>query len=263
MMAEETLYTIGQLAEVAGITPRTIRYYTAEGLLPRPDARGQYALYSEEHLLRLRLIGRLKQAYLPLGEIKARIEHLDGEQIRLLLEEYRDQPAPPASAADYLAEVRALQQAPQTRRQFAEHAEPYGVERPALSLRQPPSQAVPAAQPPAAPIYGFAAPMAVPAHAPRPAEQPQPSLEGPPTEAPQQGGLLRKLIPPRRPPDTGKAARAGDAPLQTATTETEQHWRRVSLAPGVELHPREPVATAPRWPIDRLIALGRSLFARS
>jgi DNA-binding transcriptional MerR regulator len=58
-MAEETLYTISQLAEAAGVTPRTIRYYTAEGLLPRPDARGQYALYSQDHLLRLQLIGRL------------------------------------------------------------------------------------------------------------------------------------------------------------------------------------------------------------
>jgi len=39
-MAEAMFYTIGQLAELAGVTPRTIRYYTAEELLPRPDARG-------------------------------------------------------------------------------------------------------------------------------------------------------------------------------------------------------------------------------
>src|SRR3954470_2417771 len=116
MMAEETLYTIGQLAELAGVTPRTIRYYTAEGLLPRPDARGQYALYGAEHLLRLQLIGQLKENYLPFGEIKARIEHLDTEQIRALLDEQRDSPAPPTSAADYLAQVRAHQQAPQSAR---------------------------------------------------------------------------------------------------------------------------------------------------
>ena len=90
-MAETTLYTISQLAELAGVTPRTIRYYTAEGLLPRPDARGQYALYGEPHLLRLQLIGQLKETYLPLGEIKMRIENLDDAQIRALLDELRMQ----------------------------------------------------------------------------------------------------------------------------------------------------------------------------
>src|SRR5215213_6974944 len=98
-MTEATPYTIGQLAELAGVTPRTIRYYTAEGLLPRPDTRGQYARYGEPHLLRLQLIGQLKETYLPLGEIKARIEHLDDAQIRALLEEHRASLAPPASAA--------------------------------------------------------------------------------------------------------------------------------------------------------------------
>ena len=149
-MAEETLYTIGQLAEIAGVTPRTIRYYTAEGLLPRSDVRGQYARYGEEHLLRLQLIGHLKESYLPLGEIKARIESLDAEQIRALLDEHRDSPAPPTSAADYLAQVRVRQQAPQSARQLAERAESYAAtEKPALSRRSP-----------AAPAYGFAAPIA-------------------------------------------------------------------------------------------------------
>src|SRR4051812_49678630 len=110
-MAEETFYTIGQLAELAGVTPRTIRYYTAEGLLPRPDARGQYALYSEEHLLRLQLIAQLKESYLPLGEIKARIENLDDAQIRALLDDHRESLVPLASAADYLAQVRTRQTA--------------------------------------------------------------------------------------------------------------------------------------------------------
>jgi DNA-binding transcriptional MerR regulator len=240
-MEEETLYTISQLADIAGVTPRTIRYYTAEGLLPRPDARGQYALYGQEHLLRLRLIGRLKQAYLPLGEIKARIAELDIQQIRQLLEEYGDPPAPaaPASAADYLAHLRARQQAPP--RHVAELAEPYGVGSPSLSLR-PPAADAPADVPQATPVYGFAAPIAPPAALPRPAE------------APQQAGLLRKLIPPRRTAEP-KSVDAAPEPA-----EGEQRWRRVTLAPGVELHVREP-ATAPlRERIEQLIALARTLF---
>jgi DNA-binding transcriptional MerR regulator len=241
-MAEETVYTISELADIARVTPRTIRYYTAEGLLPRPDARGQYALYGEEHLLRLRLIGHLKQAYLPLGEIKARIAGLDGQQIRQLLEEHRDPPAPApqASAADYLAHLRARQQAP---RHVAERAEPYGVGSPLLSLR-PPAADVPAEPAPATPVYGFAAPIAVPAPEPRP------------TEAPQQAGLLRKLIPPRRNTDA-KIAHADAAP---ELAEGEQRWRRITLAPGVELHVREPAAAPLRERIDQLIALARTVF---
>src|SRR5438045_3652795 len=33
--------TIAELAARAGVTPRTIRYYVAEGLLPPPGGRGQ------------------------------------------------------------------------------------------------------------------------------------------------------------------------------------------------------------------------------
>jgi DNA-binding transcriptional MerR regulator len=247
-MADETVYTIGELADIAGVTPRTIRYYTAEGLLPRPDARGQYALYGEEHLLRLRLIGHLKQAYLPLGEIKARIADLDSQQIRRLLEEYREPPAPtaPASAADYLAHLHARQQLPQAPRHVAEQAEPYGVSSPSLNLRPPPAPDAPADSAPAAPIYGFAAPIAAPA----------PQLA--PAEPPQQAGLLRKLIPPRRSPDA-KSARADVAP-EPNPAEVEQRWRRIALAPGVELHVREPAAAPLRERIEQLIALARTVL---
>lgn len=67
-------YLIGELAELAGVTPRTIRYYTAEGLLPPPATRGKYASYGPEHLERLRQIAMLKGDYLPLAEIRRRLE---------------------------------------------------------------------------------------------------------------------------------------------------------------------------------------------
>ena len=242
-MAEETLYTIGQLAELASVTPRTIRYYTAEGLLRRPDVRGQYALYGEQHLLRLQLIARLKETYLPLSEIKARIENLDAEEMRALLEEHRESSAP-TSAADYLAQVRAHQQVSQPTRRLAERPESYAAaETPMLSLR-PPAAPAPSAPAPAAPAYGFAAAIATPVAAPERTE------EG--AAAPQQAGLLRRLLPPRR-------ARAdSDAPTEEA--QGDQRWRRVDLAPGVELHIRESAAPALHERIERLIALARSLF---
>ena len=65
---------IAELAERAGVTQRTIRYYVSEGLLPPPAGRGQRRAYNEEHLQQLERIQRLKLAYLPLHEIRRRLE---------------------------------------------------------------------------------------------------------------------------------------------------------------------------------------------
>ncbi|MEO7912282.1 MAG: MerR family transcriptional regulator [Roseiflexaceae bacterium] len=251
-MAEETLYTIGQLAELAGVTPRTIRYYTAEGLLPRPDARGQYALYGEQHLLRLQLIARLKETYLPLSEIKTRIENLDAEQLRILLDEDHESPAPATSATDYLAQVRLRQHVSQSTRHLTERAESYtAADTPTMSLRQPTAPPVPA---PAAPAYGFAAAIAAPI------EAPERIIEEAATVPPQQAGLLRRLLPQRRPSvDPDSARTDADAPKQQSAQE-EQRWRRVELAPGVELHIRDAASPALHERIERLLATARSLF---
>ena len=88
-MAEETTaatrYTIGKLAEAAATTPRTIRYYTTERLLPPPLSEGRVALYTEAHRNRLRLIQRLKNAFLPLDAIRNQIADLTDAQVKSLL----------------------------------------------------------------------------------------------------------------------------------------------------------------------------------
>jgi DNA-binding transcriptional MerR regulator len=65
-------FTLQQLAHLAGVTPRTVRYYIAQGLLPSPGA-GTGARYSDTHLQRLRLIKQLQRAHLPLAEIRAQL----------------------------------------------------------------------------------------------------------------------------------------------------------------------------------------------
>lgn len=85
-MTEESRYPIGKLAEAAGVTPRTIRYYTAEGLLPQPQAEGRYAVYTGAHLQRLQLIQRLKNAFLPLPTIRAQMASLSDADVQALLE---------------------------------------------------------------------------------------------------------------------------------------------------------------------------------
>jgi DNA-binding transcriptional MerR regulator len=67
------------------VTPRTIRYYTAEGLLPPPHTQGRHAVYTDDHFRRLCLIQRLKNAFLPLWEIKAQVRSLTSEEVEMLL----------------------------------------------------------------------------------------------------------------------------------------------------------------------------------
>ena len=84
---EEKSYRVSELAGHAGVSVRTVRYYIKEGLLPSPKLRGRYALYDEEHLDRLRLILRLKDAYLPLKEIRTKLKDLEIDELRELLNE--------------------------------------------------------------------------------------------------------------------------------------------------------------------------------
>ena len=61
---------IGELAELAGVTPRTLRYYEDLGLLGPNERAGQgFRYYSEAELHRLKKIDMLKQLGLSLEEI--------------------------------------------------------------------------------------------------------------------------------------------------------------------------------------------------
>ena len=60
--SSEPSLRIGDVAKLAGTTPRTIRYYEEIGLLPQAPARvsGQHRLYTESEVERLREVMRLK-----------------------------------------------------------------------------------------------------------------------------------------------------------------------------------------------------------
>jgi DNA-binding transcriptional MerR regulator len=76
-------YSLNDLAEAAGIEPRTVRGYIERGLLPGPDTRGRAASYSKEHLSRLHVIRSLRRARpnIGLSEIRIFLEGLTPEQI--------------------------------------------------------------------------------------------------------------------------------------------------------------------------------------
>lgn len=70
-MAADSLLAIGEVCESTGLSPRTIRYYEEQGLLPGVRRRtGGRRVYGPDELERLRFIRRLKAMGFSLAEIR-------------------------------------------------------------------------------------------------------------------------------------------------------------------------------------------------
>jgi DNA-binding transcriptional MerR regulator len=61
---------IGEVARRAGVAASTLRYYEAEGLLPRAPRSGGHRVYPESILQRLALIALAKEAGFTVAEIR-------------------------------------------------------------------------------------------------------------------------------------------------------------------------------------------------
>jgi MerR family transcriptional regulator, repressor of the yfmOP operon len=93
----QTALRIGELARLVGTTPRTIRYYEEQGLLPRAAGRaaGQHRLYDEQDVERLGELLRMRNLLgVPLEELRELVA-LDDERA-VLRSELRRTDAPAA-----------------------------------------------------------------------------------------------------------------------------------------------------------------------
>jgi DNA-binding transcriptional MerR regulator len=63
-------YRVSELAQRSGVSVDTIRFYQGRGLIPMPRHSGRYAIYSEEHLARLRRIRQLLDEGFTLAQIR-------------------------------------------------------------------------------------------------------------------------------------------------------------------------------------------------
>lgn len=138
--SEERQYTLQELADSAGVSIRTIRYYIGEGLLPGPAGSGPQSHYTESHRKRLRAISLLKERFLPLREIRRELAGLDDAAIDHLISELDDRAddnRPPIAAApmtthdpafDYIES--ALVRSPVNRRALREERTLTRAERP-------------------------------------------------------------------------------------------------------------------------------------
>ena len=65
---------VAELAEAAGVGVDTVRFYQSRGLIPAPLRRGRFAIYSEQHLERLRRVRSLLDSGFSLAQIRQILE---------------------------------------------------------------------------------------------------------------------------------------------------------------------------------------------
>ena len=73
---------LSDLATAAGVSPRTIRYYVTQKLIPSPGTRGPGTKWDRSLLDRLLLIKELQRKNWPLSEIRDHLRELDEEGVR-------------------------------------------------------------------------------------------------------------------------------------------------------------------------------------
>ena len=229
-------YSLGDLARLADVTPRTVRYYVAQGLLPSPEAAGPATRYTEGHLARLRLIKRLQRDHLPLAEIRARLERMGDEEVLAAAAVLDPQePDPSLDGQDTLDFVRGLMRQSGVRPSVAETVTPYEVAaRPAPMLR-PPSllKRIERVAMPSTPAMEEVSFDMTPPMAPAPA--PPPSLASP-------------------------ASATSPVPAAARTAPDRSTWERLVISPDVELHVRRPLDRQTNKRVDQLERIARELF---
>ncbi|MEH7116344.1 MerR family transcriptional regulator [Neobacillus vireti] len=73
---------MGEIAEIAHVSKRTIDYYTSIGLLKAERSKSNYRIYSDEALNDLRFIEECKGLHFPLDEIKRKLEMRKAKNLR-------------------------------------------------------------------------------------------------------------------------------------------------------------------------------------
>ncbi len=197
-------YWISELADLSGVSPRTIRYYIKEGILPQPEIRGKYAVFTDEYMHRLRLIKLLKDAYLPLNRIREMLDSLTYNELIELLNEFEKDPVTVLAGMQSLPSVEQSTQ---------------------FSMSEPGNR----------------------------------SLREPNINALEYIQQLRSEQPLREKLDRNPGLDSRHRPRKYALPSSSpgDEWRRIKLAPGLELHVRQPMNANREKLIDELIEMVR------
>ena len=80
----EPTYTITQLAQVTGVSSRTMRSWIKAGLVPAPVFRGSRTRYGRVHLLRVLAVKQLRAEFLTVPQIKRQLAAASVEDVERL-----------------------------------------------------------------------------------------------------------------------------------------------------------------------------------
>jgi len=80
---ESPAYTIDELAALARVPSRTIRFYQSRGALMAPEIRGRVAFYGRAHVERLELIAKLQDRGLRIDAIRDLVASIDRGEVDL------------------------------------------------------------------------------------------------------------------------------------------------------------------------------------
>lgn len=256
-MTQEGIYTLTELAEITGVPPRTIRFYTTEGVLPAP-IRGRFAMYGATHLQRLRLIQALKGALVPLVLMKRHLPRLTDAQVQIILNnqnlEGNDSiPSLPTNPEPF--------QTVPTVQNPLEHTDARDIAfdtlAGALSARQPETSIPKSSE--------RALPAEIQNRSSRRALLVSPALAPSPDTAPEPTGITRQTdilsITSNQAILSNQSIDSNNLIESIESTRSlDETWQRIILAPGVELHVRIPETAQERENLKRLITETRDLF---
>ncbi len=93
-MPEEIRYAIGDLADLGGVSRRTVRYYVQEGLLPAPFGVGRGNHYGPTHLDQLLRVKALQESGHTLDEIRRARNGHEGAPLESLRSAPMSEPGP-------------------------------------------------------------------------------------------------------------------------------------------------------------------------
>jgi DNA-binding transcriptional MerR regulator len=82
-MPDEPRYAIGDLADLGGVSRRTVRFYVQEGLLPAPYGLGRGNHYGQVHLDQLLRVKALQEAGRTLDEVRDALRQTGRRSARL------------------------------------------------------------------------------------------------------------------------------------------------------------------------------------
>jgi DNA-binding transcriptional MerR regulator len=250
MPPTDPAFSLPDLARAAGVTPRTVRYYLAQGLLPPPIGAGRGPHYDGDHLARLRLVRNLQERHLPLAEIRRQLASMSAADVReaseLAQKEAATQADQRGSALEYVRSVLGAAGGSA----IAPTARPTAG---ALQAPRLPRLPRPEARP-AGPFGRLLETMpgrdrgSRGNHDPAASSGPMAALSMP---RPRTGW-------PADPSFEGTAPGPASAP-EPAPAERSQ-WDRIALGPDVELHVRRPLSRLDNKRVERLIATARHIL---